>query len=234
MKHSRFVAGVVMALAFVGCEDSVTGPDYDPVLPTSWAGAVSNPHFPLAPGTTLSYEAETDEGLETTVVEVLTGTRLINGVAATRVRDRVYLDGELIEDTEDWFAQDAAGNVWYLGEDTKEYEDGAVVSTEGSWEWGVDGALPGIIMWADPAAHVGEEYRQEFAEGEAEDWGKVVAMGEAVTVTFGAFTNCLKTEDWNGLESGGREFKYYCPGIGLVLETPVTGPGRTELVARAP
>jgi hypothetical protein len=89
-------------------------------------------------------------------------------------------------------------------------------------------------MWADPAAHVGEEYRQEFAEGEAEDWGKVVASAQSVTVPFGSFTACIKTEDWNGLESGGHEFKYYCPGVGLVLETPMTGTERTELVARTP
>ncbi|MGH7586710.1 MAG: hypothetical protein ACREMH_10715, partial [Gemmatimonadales bacterium] len=152
------------------------GPDYDPEIPAAWAAAVDNSWFPLQPGTTWEFSADTDDGLETVVVEVLAETRTINGVVATVVRDREYLDGELKEDTHDWYAQDAAGNIWYLGEDTKEIEDGSVVSTEGSWEWGVDGALPGIIMWADPAAHVGEEYRQEFYEGEAEDWGKVVAL----------------------------------------------------------
>ena len=225
---------LIALLPTIGCDSNPTGPEYNPELPTAWAAAVTNPLFPLTPGTTLTYEGETGEGLETTVVEVLSGTRTINGVAATIVRDRVYLDGELIEDTFDWFAQDADGNVWYLGEDTKEYENGAVVSTEGSWEWGIDGALPGIYMWADPAAHVGEEYRQEFAEGEAEDWAKVLAVGEAVTVPFGSFTNCIKTEDWNGLESGGHEFKYYCPGIGLALETPVSGSERIELTERTP
>jgi hypothetical protein len=225
---------LIAALVATGCDSNPTGPDYNPELPTAWAAVVSNPHFPLVPGTTLTYEGETGAGLETTVVEVLAGTRTIQGVAATIVRDRVYLDGQLIEDTFDWYAQDAAGNVWYLGEDSREIENGVVVNTEGSWEWAVDGALPGIIMWADPAAHVGEEYRQEFAEGEAEDWGMVVAVAEAVTVPFGSFTNCIKTEDWNALESGGREYKYYCPGTGLVLETPVSGGERNELVARTP
>ncbi len=233
MNHSTS-AVLAAALATIGCDSNPTGPEYNPAIPLIWAAAVSNPHFPLTPGTTLTYEGQTAGGLEKTVVEILPGTRQVNGVTAIVVRDRVYLDGELIEDTFDWYAQDVAGNVWYLGEDSKEIENGQVVSTQGSWEWGVDGALPGIVMWADPAAHIGEEYRQEFYEGEAEDWAVVVAIGQAVTVPFGSFTNCIKTEDWNALESGGREYKYYCPGIGLVLETPVSGSERVELVARTP
>ena len=144
-------------------------------------------------------------------------------VVATVVRDRVYLEGELIEDTYDWYAQDQEGNVWYVGEDSKEIEDGAVVSTEGSWEWGEDGALPGIIMWADPAAHLNEEYRQEYYKGEAEDWGMVVALNESVTVPHGSFTGCLKTEEWIALDKGTREAKWYCPGVGFVKETVLKG-----------
>jgi hypothetical protein len=163
---------------------------------------------------------------------VLPNPRVVNGVSATEVWDRVYLDGELIEETYDWYAQDVDGNVWYLGEDTKEYENGVVKSTKGSWEWGVGGALPGIIMWADPSAYLNEAYRQEFKEGVAEDWGKVIALNEAVTVPAGSFTGCVKTEDWNALESG-REHKYYCSGYGVVLEVGKKGTGtRTELVSR--
>ena len=105
-----------------------------------------------------------------------------------------------------------------------------MVSTEGSWEWGKEGALPGIVMWADPSAHVGEAYRQEFLAGTAEDWGQVVAVGQSVTVTFGAFSACVKTEEWNGLESG-RENKYYCPQVGLVAEENKGGGDRSQLVA---
>lgn len=106
-----------------------------------------------------------------------------------------------------------------------------VVSTAGSWEWGVDGALPGIMMWADPAAHIGEAYRQEYARGEAEDWGKVIATDESVTVPAGSFTGCIKTEDWDGLSSG-REHKTYCHSVGVVLEVGKRGTGtRTELVS---
>ena len=127
-----------------------------------------------------------------------------NGITARVVRDSVRHKGELVEDTFDWYAQDAAGNVWYLGEDTAEFEDGTVASTGGSFEAGVDGALPGIIMWADPSQHLNEEYRQEFAEGVAEDFGKVVALNESVTVPFGSFNGCIRTEDWNALEPGGK------------------------------
>jgi hypothetical protein len=131
----------------------------------------------------------------------------------------VYVGGVLVEDTEDWYAQDAAGNVWYLGEDSREIRNGQVVSHAGSWSWGTRGALPGIIMWADPAARVNEAYRQEFLKGEAEDWGKVVAVNRTVTVPHGTLTNCISTEDWNGLEPDEVETKFYCPGIGFVLET---------------
>lgn len=224
-------AAAVAAMAAAGCGDNSTGPnspDYDPEIPAAWADSVANPFFTLTPGTTAEFRGQTDEGLETVVVEVTSDTRVVNGVTATVVRDRVYLDGELIEDTADWFAEDEKGNVWYLGEDSKEIENGQVVSTEGSWEWGVDGALPGIIMWSDPAAHVGEAYRQEFYEDEAEDWGKVVALDQEVTVPYGTFSGCVQIEEWNGLESGGHEQKYYAPEIGIVLE--VGGDERVELV----
>jgi hypothetical protein len=195
---------------------------------------VTNPYFKLVPGTSFEFEGDTPEGAETIVVEVLSETRVVNGVTATVVRDRVYVDDELVEDTRDWYAQDAAGNVWYLGEDSKEIEDGVVVSTEGSWEWGVDEALPGVIMWADPAAHIGEEYRQEFYEEEAEDWGKVVAIDQSVAVPFGNFTGCVQIEEWNGLEEAPHEFKYYAPQIGVVLETSAAAGGeRVELVGMA-
>jgi hypothetical protein len=150
---------------------------------------------------------------------VLSATRVVNGVVATAVRDRVYIDDQLVEDTEDWYAQDVAGNVWYLGEDSKEIRNGQVDSRAGSWQWGQDGALPGIIMWANPAAHLNEEYRQEYLRGEAEDWGKVVATSQTVTVPHGTLTGCIKTEDWNGLEPDEVESKFYCPNIGFVLET---------------
>ena len=224
----------VLILAVAGCGKSSTEPDaasdYNPQIPAAWAEAVTNPFFSLVPGTTAEFQGETDEGTETVIVEVLSAKRTVNGVSATVVRDQVYLDGELTEDTHDWYAQDEAGNVWYLGEDSKEIEDGEVVSTEGSWEWGVDGALPGIIMWGNPAQHVGEAYRQEYYEDEAEDWGKVVALDQTVEVPYGTLTGCVQTEDWNALEPGPHESKFYCPEIGVVLEVSMSDGERVELI----
>jgi hypothetical protein len=231
MKPVRRAAVALVLLVACG-DDSPTQPDYDPQLdPADFVPQVTNQFFPLVPGTTYSYEGGTDEGTETTVVEVLDETKLILGITATVVRDRVFLDGELIEDTFDWFAQQNTGDVWYLGEDSKEIENGEVVSTEGSWEAGVDGAKPGIIMWGDPAAHLNEEYRQEFYEGVAEDVATVIGLNEAAEVPYGSFTGCIRTEDRNPLESGSAEHKVYCPGVGQVLEEPADGGGeRIELI----
>ena len=227
---TRVVAVATVTLV-AACSNDPSSPEYDPDIPAVWASAVTNQYYPLAPGTTYHFEGDTPEGVETITTEVLAQTRTIQGVVATSVRDRAFLDGELIEDTEDWFAQDEAGNVWYLGEDTKEYEGGQVVSTEGSWEWGVDGALPGIVMWADPAAHLNQEYQQEFYEGEAEDRGKVIATEASVTVPQGSFTGCIQTEDSTPLEPDLLERKTYCAGIGLTLEENLSGTGeRVELV----
>jgi len=151
------------------------------------------------------------------------------GVVATVVHDQVFLDGDLTEETYDWYAQDGDRNVWYLGEESKEMENGHVVSTAGSWEWGVDGALPGIILWGDPGAHIGQEYRQEYYKGEAEDWGKVISLTESVSVSYGSYSGCLKTEEWNALEKNSREAKYYCSGIGLVKEVILQGSGSGEV-----
>jgi len=222
------VAAMTVAAA-LACGGSPTGPDYHPDIPTQWVSTVTNPFFPLTPGTRYDHRAQTSSGVETSRVEVLSDTRTISGVTATVVHDQVSVDGALVEDTFDWFAQNAAGNVWYLGEDSKELSNGQVVSTEGSWEWGVNGALPGVIMWADPSAHMDAEYRQEYLKGVAEDLAIVVGLNESVQVAAGTFTGCLKTRERSAFESGSTEFKYYCPGLGTVLETDASGGQRDEL-----
>jgi hypothetical protein len=228
---------LTLALVAAGCgNDNSTGPAYDPHIdPADFVTGVNNQYFPLVPGTIYYYEAQTSEGEETETAEVLNDTKMILGIAATIVHDRVFRDGALTEDTFDWYAQNKEGDVWYMGEDTRELEDGQVVSTEGSWEAGVGGAKPGRIAWADPAAHIGEEYRQEFSEGVAEDFGKVVAVDQSVTVPYGSFTGCIKTEDRSALEPGVLENKHYCPQIGIVLEETVSGgTDRNELVDITP
>ncbi|HTE49398.1 MAG TPA: hypothetical protein VK698_00885 [Kofleriaceae bacterium] len=198
-------------------------PDVDPA---DLSADITNPLFPAPVGATWSYSAETPDGLETTEISVEPATVDVNGVAARELRDTVFLDGEIIEDTRDWFAQDGAGNVWYLGEDTAEYEGGVIVSTEGSWQWGVDDALPGVNMLGDP--QIGDLYRQEYLAGEAEDYGEVVSLDEAVTVPAGSFTGCTVTRDRSAIEPAADELKYYCAGVGTVLTEE--GDVRDELI----
>ena len=163
MTQLRITCAISCLTLVIACGGgSAAEQPYTPTLPTVWAPMVNNRFFPLVPGATFTFAGTVAGGEEQTVVEVLPETKAIQGVRAVVVRDRVSLNGRLIEDTFDWYAQDAAGNVWYLGEDAKEFENGRLVSSRGSWQWGVKGALPGIIMWADPAAHVGESYRQEY------------------------------------------------------------------------
>ena len=202
-----------------------------PSDPGDFVDTIDNPYLAYSPGKVFRDQSETEEGVETTVVEVTNMKKTILGVAITVVHDQVFLDGELIEDTFDWFAQDSEGNVWYFGEDSKEILDGEVVSTEGSWEAGVDGAMPGIIMLAEPEN--GMKYRQELAEGVAEDMARVVDLTATVELmTFGSFEGCLKTLEWTPLDPGAREYKYYAPGVGLVLAAETGGKGiRTELTA---
>jgi len=186
---------------------------------------VTNQYFPLVPGTVMVYEG----GHERIEVEVLAETHTVMGIACVVVRDRGWKRGELIEDTYDWYAQDNDGNVWYMGEDSNRLENGRVVSKAGSWKAGVDGALPGIIMLARPLA--GLWYRNEYYKGEAEDLAQVLGLNETVTVPYGTFTGCLKILDFNALEPGVEEYKYYAPEVGMVKEIKVKGgSGMAELV----
>jgi hypothetical protein len=204
----------------------VEGEPYAPTIdPAGFVAVVDNPYFPLPVGMRWTYRG----GGERNTVEVLPETRVILGIPATVVHDRVFTGGELTEDTFDWYAQDASGNVWYLGERTEELEHGRVTSTEGSWEAGVDGAQPGIVMLADPV--VGESYRQEYLAGEAEDLATVLETGGSVTVRDTAYENTLVTQDWTPLEPDLIEHKTYAPAIGVVLEELVKGgKERVELV----
>lgn len=162
-------------------------------------------------------------GGERIEVMVLTDTRPVMGITATVVRDTVTEGGQLIEDTFDWFAQDVDGNVWYLGEESVEFRNGEPVSTAGSWEAGVDGALPGIIMPANPT--VGQAYRQEYYVGEAEDMAEITATGQHVEVPLGTFDDVLVTREWTPLQPRTDERKYYAPGVGVIKES-----GGAELV----
>jgi hypothetical protein len=195
--------------------------------PASFVAEIDNPYWPMSPGSRWVYTETDADGNELQVeVTVTSETKVIAGITATVVHDTVTENGSVIEDTFDWYAQDADGNIWYLGEDTKEYENGEVVSTAGSWEHGVDGALAGVAVPADPA--IGMAYRQEYYAGEAEDMGKVLALDATADVPFGSFDGCLQTEDTTPLEPDVLEHKYYCRGVGPVLAIDAGGGGGRE------
>jgi hypothetical protein len=202
----------------------VNGQPYRPDVPppSEFVATVDNPYMPWIPGTRTVFEGVSDGERERNVVVVTDRTKVVMGVRTTVVHDQVFsADGDLAENTYDWYAQDSAGNVWYFGEDTAELANGKVTSTHGSWEAGVDGALPGVVMLAQPT--VGEAYHQEFLRGEAEDQGKVIALDDAVTVPYGPFDSVLVTEDTTPLEPQILEHKFYAPGIGVVMERVIRG-----------
>ena len=205
---------------------------YKPQLdPADFVATVDNPYWPLKPGSRWSFEGTDDGEVERIEVVVTDQHKEILGIQATVVRDTVKdEEGTLIEDTYDWYAQDKEGNVWYLGEDSTEYENGKAHSTSGSWEAGVDGAYPGIAMPADPT--VGKSYRQEYYEGEAEDVAEVMKAGAGPeTVEAGTYKDLIVVKEWNPLEPDVVEQKTYAPGIGVILEEKVEGgEGRVELL----
>ncbi len=203
------------------------------IRPADFGGPVDNPYFPLVPGSRWIYDGTQSDGTELTVVEVTRDTKAILGVTTVVVHDTVSTAGTVKEDTFDWYAQDRKGNVWYFGEDTKEYENGVVVNTEGSWEAGVDGAKAGIIMKARPRS--GVAYRQEYYRGHAEDFAQVLSKVESVMVPAGSYHDVLKTKEFTPLEPKLVEHKYYARGVGVVREVTVKGGSeRTQLMEYTP
>lgn len=208
-------------------------PPLDPyapqINPGDFVSVIDNPNLPLRVGSRWTYEGRSGNEHETGIVTVTTETETVMGVRCTVVKDVVLVEGEPAEKTFDWFAQDRYGNVWYFGEASTDYENGEPVGTKGSWRAGVDGALPGIVMLGVP--HPGDRYRQEFYEGEAEDMAAVLQVNASIEVPYGSFNEVLVTRDWNPLEKGAVERKYYAPGVGLVYERSASGDEGMELVA---
>jgi len=191
---------------------------------------ITNPYFSLPIGRTFSYEGKTPEGLERVEINIPGETEVINGITTLVYRDKVWLDNKLVEDTRDFLAQDKEGNVWYLGEDVNNYEDGVLVDHDGSWRAGVDGAEMGIWMKANPV--VGDTYKQEYYKGKAEDMADVVSVTEELTIKGKSYSNCLKTYDYTPLDPESKEYKYYCKETAsLVLEEKVGTTERVELVS---
>ncbi|WP_347159907.1 hypothetical protein [Pontibacter chitinilyticus] len=240
MKTTKFLLLICCALATItACneDDSFTptipGTDIDP---KDYATNITNPYYPLTPGTTLYYVntsvEEGDTTIENVEVAVTQDTKEIMGVTCRVVHDvATDEEGNVQEDTYDWYAQDKDGNVWYFGENTKAYDNGSV-STEGSWEAGVDGAAPGIVMYADPLAHKGRPYYQEYYPDVAVDQAVVLDAGNRVEVPYGNFSNTLRIKEYSALEPEVVENKYYVAGLGFVLAKSVKGANEREELVR--
>jgi hypothetical protein len=244
-------AAAVLVLTAVACSDggaaSLASPSAtasvsplpqggEPVTldPAEFTLEIDNPYWPMEPGDRWVYrETDGKGGVQRVEVTVTAETKTIMGIEARVVHDVVTEDGQLVEDTLDWYAQDAQGNIWYLGEDTKEYENGRVKTTAGSWEAGVDGAQPGVLVPADPQP--GMAYRQEYYAGEAEDAGEVLSTTEKVSVPYGSFEQVLMTKDSTPLDPTLVEQKFYAPGVGPVLALAISGGSdREELIRFEP
>jgi hypothetical protein len=214
-----------------GSPDLPQGSEAVELDPADFTTEIDNPYWPMSPGSRWVYrETDGKGGVQRVDVTVTNQTKIVDGIEAVVVHDLVTEKGEKVEDTLDWYAQDKDGNVWYLGEDTKEYEGGKVVSTEGSWEHGVDGAQAGIIVAAEPKQ--GLVYREEYYAGEAEDAAEVLGVEGKVQVPFGFFQDAMITRNYSGIEPRVEELKFYAKGVGPVLELLVSGgSGRAELLS---
>ena len=187
----------------------------------NFVAVVDNPYFPLPVGRTLVYSGIKDGQTQRDTFTVTNQTKVILGVKVTVVSDIADHDGTVLERTSDWYAQDKQGNVWYLGEDTVAFLPHGKTDTTGSWQAGVNGAQPGIIMEANP--QIPDAYRQEFLAGQAEDTAWIVDRGGTITVPYGKVRNVLTSLEATRLEPGAYDQKVYGPGIGIVLEQSITG-----------
>jgi hypothetical protein len=199
--------------------------------PADFTTQIDNTYWPMHPGSRWVYRERGNKGSEQRVEVVVTEmTKVIMGVEARVIHDVVTEDGQIVEDTFDWYAQASDGSIWYLGEDTKEYENGKVTSTEGSWEAGVDGAQAGVLLPGKP--EVGVAYREEYLEGEAEDAAEILSLNEWVEVPYGFFREeVLMTKEFTPLDRKVLEHKFYAKGVGPVLVLGVSGgAAREELI----
>lgn len=235
MKRIAFLLATCL-LTFAACKkektrafDSSYKPDVSPAKFTNSTN-VTNPYHPVTAGKKYIYEGTTPDGLERIEEQRLATTKTILGITCIVVNFRAYLNGKLIEEAWDWYAQDNSGNLWYFGEAVDNYNpNGTIKDHGGSWEAGVDGAQPGMIMPANP--QMGMKYREEYYFNHAEDEAEITGTGLTVTIPYGSFNNCIRTRNWTALEPDLNENKYYAPGIGLVKEVNVTDNTEIRLIA---
>ncbi len=210
-------------LFFVGLAVSVGAADksYHPVIvPAEFQTTVDNPLYPFIPGTTWTYVEKSGGATSTNTITVTHDTKIIMGVTCVVVHETVARNRRIAEDDYKWVAQHKDGTVWCFGTAAKETSPGGRVSTEGSWEAGVKGGQPGILMPSHPQP--GKPYRQEYLYNVAENMAQIVATNETVTVPAGMFTGYVKTREWSMLEAG-TELKWYARGVGIVKEIATAG-----------
>jgi len=235
MKQIAIMTSTLLLLLF-GCKkdttrqiDSSYKPDVNPSNFTNSTN-ISNPYYPALPGKKYIYEGQTDEGLNKVEEQRLVETKTIMGVICIVVSFKEYINGKLTEDTRDWYAQDNDGNLWYFGEAVDNYNANGTLSDHGgSWEAGVDGALPGIIMPANP--QTGMRYREEYYFNHAEDEAEITDTGISETISLGTYDNCIKTKNWTVLEPDVLEIKIYAPAIGLIKEVSISENEELSLVS---
>jgi hypothetical protein len=224
MKEQNLIRTLATALALSALNLTIAGATdaTDDINPEDFTVIIDNPFFPLPPGFTFIYKGRKELSKQRDEFAVTNRTIVIDGVTCRVVHDRVFVRGILQENTFDYFAQDRDGNVWYFGEDTEELDrHGHVVTTEGTWRAGVNGARPGVIMEAHP--QVNDHYFQELAAPLAQDEAIVLKRHQTVATPFATFRNCLVTKEFTQLEPGNVEHKFYAPGIGFVLSVVVKG-----------
>jgi hypothetical protein len=217
----------IALLAAVGLATAAHNPapvtkPYNPKIdPADFGGAVDNPYLPLRPGTVFRYRGVGDDGTtrELNIVRVTRHKKRIMGIDAVVVLDKVWSGGAPEERTFDWYAQDKAGNVWYMGEDSYDWEHGRWVRNDGSWTAGVGNGKPGVIMLAHPRR--GDAYRQEYSPGHAVDQANVLGPGGAVSTPFRDFSRTLLTREFSTIDRQ-YEKKWYARGIGVVRADAIT------------
>lgn len=197
---------------------------YNPEIPVedfTQSTDLTNPYLGHQTHALYIYEGHTVEGMKRIEVQRTSSIKEISDIPCVAVNDKVWCNGIMIEETNEWAAQDNDGNVWLMGEDVDNYNDrGEIINHHVSWEAGIDGARPGIMMPANP--DIGKKYRQEYYFNKAEDEAEVVEVDITVDIPLGSFSNCIKIREWTELEPDVTEYKYYAPGIGLIKEENVT------------
>ena len=232
MRPTLLLLALIAVVGAAGCGSGGTSSSSTTTATrTGFTANVTNPWFPLRPGSVYRYRGVKDGEPSREVMTVTHRTKTFDGATCVVVSDLLYIRGRLEERTEDYYTQDAKGNVWYFGEKTAELDEhGNVKNTSGSWMAGVDGAKPGIFMFVHPRP--GDSARQEYLKGEAEDHFQVVAIGITATVPFKTLRGAMLTKEWTPLEPDVIDHKYYARGIGTVLEQTVKGGNeRNELVS---